>query len=31
MWSEPVSHNVFYIRFNESREIVEFCAPTLDA
>ena len=25
MWSEPVSHNIFYIRFNKSWEIIELC------
>ena len=25
MWSEPVSHNIFYIDFNKSREIAELC------
>ena len=25
MWSEPVSDNIFYIRFNISREVVELC------
>ena len=25
MWREPVNDNIFYIRFNKSREIVELC------
>ena len=25
MCREPVNHNIFYIRFNKSREIAELC------
>ena len=25
MWSEPVSHDVFYICYNKSREIAGLC------